>query len=261
MPIPCQIIINFCKIRIDFLLGLCYNRFNKTGGADMTRIYLITNLLNGKQYVGKTRYSLAHRFTQHCNNDWYHTYIHNAIKKYGKENFTIQEICTCPDDRWRELEQFYIKHYHTHHTEGGYNITWGGDDNPMDDESIRVKHKSIMGTTDMIAKTRKPFDEWNYGNTEARREFNKKTSQRQKGVYLPQFQNHNNSTKHPIAMLDDDGNIVMRFESTSDACRYVNKTEGKKINKSYSAIFKRYADKFNKNGKRAKFLGHAWKML
>lgn len=51
------------------------------GGKIMTRIYLITNLLNGKQYVGKTIHTLSYRFSQHCNNNYYDTYIHNAIKK------------------------------------------------------------------------------------------------------------------------------------------------------------------------------------
>ena len=78
----------------------------------MTRIYLITNLISGKQYVGKTCYTLSHRFSQHCNRDDYATYLHNAIKKYGRDNFKIEEICTCEDDHWRELETFYIKFYH-----------------------------------------------------------------------------------------------------------------------------------------------------
>lgn len=227
----------------------------------MTRIYLITNLINGKQYVGKTKYTLAHRFSQHCNNDYYHTHLHNAIKKYGTENFTIEEICTCSDEHWRELETFYIKFYHTHYSEGGYNLTWGGDDNPMDDISVRAKHKSIMSSPKMIEKTRKPFDDWNFGNTDKRKEFDKRTSQRQSGIYVEQFKKWNDSRKHPIAMLDDDGNIVKAFDSCSEACEYLNTVEGRKTDKSYTAVFKRYADKFNKNGKRAKFLGHAWKML
>ena len=226
----------------------------------MTRIYLITNLLNGKQYVGKTKYTLAHRFAQHCNNN-YHTYIHNAIKKYGRENFKIVEICKTDDEHWKELETFYIKFYHTHYTEGGYNVSWGGDNNPMDEPSVIAKHKAVMSSSEMIEKTRKVFDEWNFGNTERRLEFNKKTSERQHGVYNDNFRKWNDSKKQPIAMIDEDGNILMKFDSCADACRYIEETEHRYIDKSYTATFKRYADKFNKNGKRAKFLGHSWKLL
>lgn len=227
----------------------------------MTRIYLITNTVNGKRYVGKTKYTVAHRFSQHCSRDDYNTYLHNAIRKYGKDKFRVEEICCCSDDHWRELETFYIKFYHTHHTEGGYNLTWGGDDNPMDDADIVAKHRQIMSDPEMIKKTRVPFDEWNYGNSEKRQEFNKRTSERQTGQYVKQFEDWNNSHKHPIAMLDDDGNEIIRFECCSDACKYLQYVEGRKVDKSYSAIFKKYADKFNKNGKRAKFLGHSWHLL
>lgn len=225
----------------------------------LTRIYLITNLVNGKQYVGKTKYTLAHRFSQHCNNDYYKTYLHNAIKKYGKENFKIEEICTCNDNHWQELETFYIKFYHTHYTEGGYNITFGGDTNPMDDDAVRLKHKQIMSTPE-----RRKLDSEimkKYRNSELGRQHDKETSKRQRGKYLKQFQQWNESRKCPVAMIDEDGNEIMRFESASEACDYVYKTEGRKIDKSYTSKFKKYADKFNKNGKRAKFLGHAWKIL
>lgn len=224
----------------------------------MTRIYLITNLLNGKQYVGKTRYTLAHRFTQHCNNN-YNTYIHNAIQKYGRENFKIEQICTCDDCYWRELEQFYIKKFHTHYTEGGYNITWGGDDNPMDDKVVKHKHKKLMSTPERCKLDSEIINKYN--KSELRKINDKRTSERQKGIYNPHFKQYNDSRKQPIAMIDEDGNIIMKFESCADACRYIEETEHRKIDKSYTATFKRYSDKFNKNGKRAKFLGHSWKLL
>lgn len=220
----------------------------------MTRIYLITNLLNGKQYVGKTKYTLAHRFSQHCNNDFYNTYIHNAIVKYGKENFKIEEICRTDDSHWKELETFYIKLYHTHYTEGGYNISWGGDYNPMDDEQVRALHKSIMSDPKMVEITRKPFDEWNYGKTERRLEFDKRTSERQSGIYPDTFKQHNESKKIRIGMVEDDV-VVKEFESVADALRYL----GKPTKEAGNIL--RYADKYNKNGKRARTFGYSWVKL
>ena len=56
----------------------------------------------------------------------------------------------------------------------------------------------------------------------------------------------------PVKMLDDHDNIVMEFESMSDACRYFNKST-----KNTRSI-KLRLDVYNKNGKRAKFWGYAW---
>lgn len=59
-------------------------------------VYLVTNLLNGKQYVGVTRFSLEERWKGHCYSasrpvSW----LHKAIAKYGESNFTIEPIASC----------------------------------------------------------------------------------------------------------------------------------------------------------------------
>ena len=65
----------------------------------MVNIYLITNLINNKQYVGKTVYSLTHRFQGHCTNGTNkNCYLHQAIQKYGKENFKIELLEEVTDD-------------------------------------------------------------------------------------------------------------------------------------------------------------------
>jgi group I intron endonuclease len=62
------------------------------------KIYKITNKLNGKIYVGQTIKSLEDRFQKHCcgtsAKDKYHfnMAIKKAIRKYGKDNFTIELI-------------------------------------------------------------------------------------------------------------------------------------------------------------------------
>lgn len=229
--------------------------------ADMTRIYLITNLINSKQYVGKTKYTIRHRFAQHCSND-YNTNICQAIKKYGKENFLIEELCRCEDDHWKELEQFYIKKYHTHYTEGGYNTTWGGDDNPMNDGTVRIKHQLAIDAVNTETHRQQSRERITaYNHSEYRKLNDRKTSERQKGHYMKQFQKWNDSKKRPVAMIDENGSELMRFESCTAACKHLNETEGRYFDGSYPARFKQFADKFNKNGKRSRFLGHYWTML
>jgi group I intron endonuclease len=56
-------------------------------------IYLITNLINGKQYVGQTVQTIKARFRKHFSDAKYkNTYISRAINKYGRENFKIEQI-------------------------------------------------------------------------------------------------------------------------------------------------------------------------
>lgn len=60
------------------------------------KVYLITNQVNGKQYVGKTSVPFSLRFERHVsqsrNADKYLHSINYAIKKYGAENFNIELI-------------------------------------------------------------------------------------------------------------------------------------------------------------------------
>lgn len=93
-------------------------------------IYLITNKLTKQQYVGVTK-DFDKRMYQHkIGHDSEKSYVDRAILKYGWDNFTAEIIDNYTTETERKtLEQFYIKKLHTHRSEGGYNITWGGDDN------------------------------------------------------------------------------------------------------------------------------------
>ncbi|MBQ6005770.1 MAG: GIY-YIG nuclease family protein [Selenomonadaceae bacterium] len=57
-------------------------------------IYLITNTLNGKMYVGQTRQKLSSRIYGHKSNKG-KSAIDVAIRKYGWENFTVEVLETC----------------------------------------------------------------------------------------------------------------------------------------------------------------------
>ena len=90
----------------------------------MYKIYLITNLLNSKQYIGVTKFSLEERFLQHTKRGFFLT---EAIQKYGEQKFSIEliEEVKTPEQAY-ELEIFYIKEYNTKNP-NGYNLTDGGD--------------------------------------------------------------------------------------------------------------------------------------
>lgn len=94
------------------------------------KIYKITNKVNGKIYVGQTIKSLKERFQKHCwgttNNDKYHLNmaIKKAIRKYGKENFTIELIEEVETNKLDEREVYWISFYDSYNK--GYNCTLGG---------------------------------------------------------------------------------------------------------------------------------------
>lgn len=96
-------------------------------------IYIYTNLINGKIYIGQTlhpnkRFS-AHKRAYHDNSTF-----HFAIKKYGFENFKYEILHTFNYRSKEEAkillnfwEKFYIKECDSANKNVGYNLTQGGD--------------------------------------------------------------------------------------------------------------------------------------
>jgi len=102
-------------------------------------IYKVTNKINGKFYIGQTMRNLKKRIADHIrkNNDG--SYFHNALKKYGIDNFEWSIIEECDSkEELDEMEFHYIKQYDTYNN--GYNLTLGGEYNPM---SYKIYRKKI----------------------------------------------------------------------------------------------------------------------
>lgn len=91
-------------------------------------IYIITNTINNKVYIGQTIQSLKDRWYGHCRTGFSHQerdmHIKRAIMKYGKDVFTIQELETCDTKDLNDREKFYIEKYNSY--KEGYNSTIGG---------------------------------------------------------------------------------------------------------------------------------------
>lgn len=93
-------------------------------------MYLITNLVNGKVYVGKTINSLRKRWNDHqyAARNRQRGSIPKAIAKYGPENFTMELIETCVDRESLTLAEIrWIAHYDSMNRTKGYNLTPGGE--------------------------------------------------------------------------------------------------------------------------------------
>jgi group I intron endonuclease len=97
------------------------------------QVYLITNLMDGTLYVGKTSQSLKQRWIEHRGDASRHRYashLHRAMRKHGIENFTMvplvplnfdittaEELSVFERDMIRVLRK----------TNRLYNLTDGGD--------------------------------------------------------------------------------------------------------------------------------------
>lgn len=95
-------------------------------------IYKITNSVNNKLYIGQTRRTINERWKEHL----YDAFsiknpckfpLHCALRKYGKEAFSVEEIEQCDNDDLDTRERYWILYYHSN--EDGYNIDLGGKGN------------------------------------------------------------------------------------------------------------------------------------
>jgi group I intron endonuclease len=93
----------------------------------MMCIYLRTNKINGKQYVGQTVNFEKRQNEWNCNKAIYAgSYINNAREKYGIENWVVKVLRECDtQDELDEWEKYYIKTLNTKRP-FGYNLTDGG---------------------------------------------------------------------------------------------------------------------------------------
>lgn len=99
----------------------------------MAIIYMATNLINGKRYIGFTSNTLKRRIWQHTNDAFRtdrvsNTAFSNAIRSYGIDSFRFAVLIESEDAEFllRVEEPRLIKALGTNVQESGYNICSGG---------------------------------------------------------------------------------------------------------------------------------------
>jgi group I intron endonuclease len=110
-------------------------------------IYLITNIVNNKKYVGKAYSFVKHskipqykhgtngRFKRHLSNAKKGSneipLLYNDIREFGSENFETETLEVCLKEDLNLFEEFYIRELQTYKDNVGYNFLIG-DSKPED---------------------------------------------------------------------------------------------------------------------------------
>lgn len=111
-------------------------------------IYLITNKINGKYYVGQTKRKVQERWKNHISDAsrGLGTYFASAIRKHCVDNFTVETLCTCPDkESLNEAEKFFIRILGSNKSSIGYNLTTGGSSFEVSESTKRKMSRAKMG--------------------------------------------------------------------------------------------------------------------
>lgn len=120
------------------------------------KIYLFTNKINNKKYVGQTIQKDCKRINEHIRNvkNKKNKPLYLAINKYGWENFKIAIIDSANTiNELNEKEIYYINKYNSNNKKYGYNLESGGrNGTPNNDtlEKMSNAHKGIVQSEEWI---------------------------------------------------------------------------------------------------------------
>lgn len=143
-------------------------------------IYVITNRVNGKVYVGQTKQGIDTRMKQHrCPSDGCPA-LKRAYEKYGKDAFEVLKLDSAKtrEDANRK-EKMWIALYDSTNSVKGYNLSKGGVIGDFNDETLKKMSLSKMGEKNSF---------WGKHHTE---ETKQKMSKTRKGLHIGE--------KHPRA--------------------------------------------------------------
>lgn len=213
----------------------------------MAYIYIITNKINGTQYVGKTTESIEERWKDHIyekdKRRAENRPLYRAFNKYGIENFKIEQLEECSVEILSEREQYWIDKIDTYNN--GYNATKGGDGSLLYNYKIlSEKYKELQN----LQETAKFFN------------CDRDTVKRACIEYNIKIKNGTDISKErngkKIKMCDlQTKNMLKEFNDQSDAARWLIENNITKATiKSISTNIGRVA-----KGKRKSCYGFFWK--
>lgn len=144
-------------------------------------VYIHTNKVTGKKYVGQTTQdNPAARWGKEGSGYGVRTKIYKAIKSYGWDNFS-HEIISCSSlDEMNQKERALIAYYNTTDDRFGYNIELGGNGKGKHSEETRKKLSKSLTGRHLSEEHRKKMSEALRGKPKSE-EAKKKLSELRKG--------------------------------------------------------------------------------
>ena len=206
----------------------------------MPYIYKITNLVNGKIYVGKTNQTIEQRYKEHWadskRDNISNRPLYKAFNKYGKDNFTVEELEECPIDIVSDREVYWIEKLGSF--KYGYNATLGGDGKHYADyDLIYNLYKEGYNITQIANKT-------HYDKATISTAIGMQGISHEEKVARGKI-----AIQHSVAQLDKDTlEILNIFPSLKEAYAFLNKPHSGHI----AAVC---------NGKRKTAYGFKWKYI
>lgn len=212
----------------------------------MAFIYCIVNNINGKKYIGKTSFSIERRFKQHINDSTKSCEkrpLYSAIRKYGKENFSIYALEETTDEKACEREIFWIKEFNT--VKNGYNATIGGDGKPYIDQDKILREYEKLKRASLVARKLKHDEAW------VAKILNKH------GVKLENHPYDSGVINKPkkIYRFSKEGFFIDEFESVTKAVEFLY--DNGLVKNKKSGVRGHICD--NANGKKKSAYGYIWK--
>jgi len=111
------------------------------------KVYVWTNAINGKRYVGTTGTSMEKRAGVNGSNYKGSPHFYSAIQQYGFANFSYVILAdNLTKEAAAELEKKYIKDFNTMNPEVGYNLQPGGFPENISPELSRDRASRISET-------------------------------------------------------------------------------------------------------------------
>ena len=207
----------------------------------MGYIYSITNLVNGKRYIGQ---SLSHdiydRWKSHLKNGSNCRYLKNAFNKYGRKNFKFQVIIICFDSDCDRYEKEYMDRFNTL-VPGGYNLREAGNNGLQNEETKNKISRTVKEYYSKMTSNERKRKYGDHQRGEKNHNFGKKWSlekrQRLSKTMKTAHRNskNNNTTglmeanklrKKKVSCYTKAGDFVATYDSISEAGRIRGCTSG-----------------------------------